>query len=442
VRRARPSAADRLDRLPIASFHREITWLLGFVFFFELGDINTFSFAAPALLKAWHLSVSTISVIVSATFLGMFVGATTGGWFSDRVGRKRALVVTVAWYSAFSMLNACVWDTRGLFVARLLTGVGLSAMTVVAITYVSEMFPARWRGTYQGWIMTIGLIGIPATAYVARFTVPIAEWGWRFVFLWGSAGLLFLLFAHRLEESPRWYERVGRLADADEALDRIEARTRVDVGRVPPVSPSAPPPPGRRRYVELFSRANRRVTLALIVAWICETQGFYGFTAWVPTLLVAHGFPLVQSLAWSSAISIGAVPGALITALVSDRWDRKWLISTVTVIVAVCGLIYGMTFRTTTILIFGFLVAMFLQTCASLFYAYTPECFPTEVRNSGAGLAYGLGRLANAGGPLLIAFIFTRYGYRSVFVYITLMFLLVSATVAAFGPATKGRALA
>jgi predicted MFS family arabinose efflux permease len=156
---ARPSAADRLDRLPIASFHREITWLLGFVFFFELGDINTFSFAAPALLKAWHLSVSTISVIVSATFLGMFVGATTGGWFSDRVGRKRALVVTVAWYSAFSMLNACVWDTKGLFVARLLTGVGLSAMTVVAITYVSEMFPARWRGTYQGWIMTIGLIG-------------------------------------------------------------------------------------------------------------------------------------------------------------------------------------------------------------------------------------------------------------------------------------------
>jgi putative MFS transporter len=184
------------------------------------------------------------------------------------------------------------------------------------------------------------------------------------------------------------------------------------------------------------------VTLALIVAWICETQGFYGFTAWVPTLLVAHGFPLVQSLAWSSAISIGAVPGALITALVSDRWDRKWLISTVTVIVAVCGLIYGMTFRTTTILIFGFLVAMFLQTCASLFYAYTPECFPTEVRNSGTGLAYGLGRLANAGGPLMVAFIFTRYGYRSVFIYITLMFLLVSTTVAAFGPATKGRALA
>jgi len=58
-------------------------WLLGFVFFFELGDINSFSFAAPAIRVGWHLSIQTIGFITSATFVGMFVGATTGGWFSD-----------------------------------------------------------------------------------------------------------------------------------------------------------------------------------------------------------------------------------------------------------------------------------------------------------------------------------------------------------------------
>src|SRR5271156_846496 len=85
----RASAAARLDRLPIVSFHRQIMWRLAFIFFFELGSINTFSFAAPAILKSWNLSISTISFIVSATFVGMFVGATTGGLFSDRVGRKK-----------------------------------------------------------------------------------------------------------------------------------------------------------------------------------------------------------------------------------------------------------------------------------------------------------------------------------------------------------------
>ena len=206
LRLARLSASARLDRLPITSFHRRIMWLLGFVFFFELGDINSFSFAAPAIRIGWHLSLQTIGFITSATFVGMFVGATTGGWFSDRLGRKRALILTTVWYAGFSLLNALVWEPIGLFITRLLTGVGLSAMTVVGMTYISEMFPACRRGAYQGWTMMIGLFGIPATAYVARFCIPLGAWGWRLVFVWGSLGILFRLLASRLEESPRWYQ--------------------------------------------------------------------------------------------------------------------------------------------------------------------------------------------------------------------------------------------
>jgi MFS family permease len=75
-------------------------WLLGFVFFFELGDINSFSFAAPAIRIGWHLSISTIGFITSATFVGMFVGATTGGWFSALTG-DRTIGIPVC-YTTFS----------------------------------------------------------------------------------------------------------------------------------------------------------------------------------------------------------------------------------------------------------------------------------------------------------------------------------------------------
>src|SRR3954451_11948663 len=99
---SRVSVAARLDRLPITSFHRRMVWLLGYIFFFELGDLNSFGFAAPAVREAWQLAIATIRRITSASCVGMFVGATTAGWFSDRMGRKRALIATTSWYSLCS----------------------------------------------------------------------------------------------------------------------------------------------------------------------------------------------------------------------------------------------------------------------------------------------------------------------------------------------------
>jgi putative MFS transporter len=439
---ARHTTAARLDRLPITSVHRRTMWIVAIVFFFELGDLNTFAFAAPAVMEYWHLSISTISHIVSWTFFGMFLGAVTGGWFSDRVGRKRALLLSTAWYSGFSLLNAAVQSTTGLSVTRLLTGFGLSAMTVIGMTYISEIFPAKRRGAYQGWVMTIGLIGIPVTAFVARSTVPVARWGWRLVFLWGAMGLVVLLFANHLEESPRWYENHGRLAEADAVLDRIEASARTEFGDLRPALKKSEPPLQHGGYRDLVSPVYLPRTAMLVTVWMAQTLGFYGFTAWVPTLLVAHGFSLVQSLTWSSAMAVGAVPGALISALISDRWQRKWSITIVSLLIALCGLMYGMTFQLAAIVIFGFLVAMFTQTFAPLLYAYTPECYPTHVRNSGAGIGYGVGRLANVFGPLIVAFLFNHYGYKSVFVYVAAMWLLVAAIVSAFGPATRAQTLA
>ena len=132
-----------------------------------------------------------------------------------------------------------------------------------------------------------------------------------------------------------------------------------------------------------------------MTVWMCQTLGFYGFMSWVPTLLAEHGFSIVRSLEQSSAMSIGAVPGAWIASRLSDRWERKSLIAIVAVVIATCGMSYGLSFRTTTIVIFGFLVAMGQQVFAALLYAYTPECFPTQVRNTGTGVSYGMGRLAN-----------------------------------------------
>jgi MFS transporter, putative metabolite:H+ symporter len=302
------------------------------------------------------------------------------------------------------------------------------------------MYPAASRGTFQGWIMGIGLCGIPAAALTARFLVPAFPFGWRLVFVWGGLAIIFPLLARRLEESPRWYEKRGQFAAADEALERIEAAAAREAGPLP-----APNPlhiaPREGHFRELFAPAVLPRTAMLVSAWIFQTLGFYGFSAWVPTLLVEHGFKLVDSLAWASAIQIGGVPGAFIAAFLSDRWERKYWITTFAVLIAICGILYGLTFETVFIITFGGLMTMFIQAFAPLLYAYTAECFPTEIRSSGTGFTYGIGRLSNALGPLLIAFLFTTYGYRSVFVYIAACWIVVAATIGLMGPRTKGRSL-
>lgn len=432
----------RLDRLPITSVHRTAVIALAFAYFFELGDINTFAFAAPSLAKQWHISVHTVAFITSAGFAGMFAGALAGGRLADVAGRRKTLILSILVYTLASLANAFAWNVPSFVVLRFVTGIGL-AMTVVANTYVSEVFPAASRGRYLSLILMIGLIGIPATAWVARALVPLAPWAWRLIFLWGALGIVSLHFARRMPESPRWLVQRGERQQAEAALLGFEAAAREQYGSLAEPDMRQPDEAlhDRVRYRELFARGQRGNTFMLIVVWVFQTVGAYGFLAWVPTLLVDHGFSIVRSLTYSSVIAVCNPIGSWIASLFVERIDRKWYITINAVAVAVFGLLFGLTFRPSFIMLFGALVVMGLQSFVAAVYAYTPELFPTRLRSSGHGLVYGIGRLANAIGPLAISVLYSSFGYQSVFVYIAVCWAIAAFAVGVFGPLTSRRPL-
>jgi putative MFS transporter len=271
--------------------------------------------------------------------------------------------------------------------------------------------------------------------------IPLGTFGWRLVFIWGGLGIFVALFSSKLEESPRWYENHGRFAEADAALDRIEARSKTEHGPLPSLAKEPPAKQDSKKVGGIFSPVYRGRTLMLIGVYVFQTLGLFGFMAWVPTLLASRGFPVDKSLLLVTIMYFGAPVGAFIAAMISDKWERKYTIAIASIVIASIGVIYGLSVKTIPIIILGFLVAMFIQAFAPLLYAYTPECYPTGIRNSGTGLAYGAGRLANGFGPMLIAFLFTSFGYISVFVYIAAMWILVALIITAFGPKTRGVAL-
>jgi putative MFS transporter len=434
----------RINRMPITRIHLPMIITLSMIFLFELADLNTFGYAAPGLMKYWNLSVNSIGIIVSASFLGMFIGAWIGGWFSDLVGRQKALILFTLFYSIMSLLNAFTTTTFELELVRLLTGIGMQAMSITGLTYVSEMFPRDHRGRYQSLILAVGLIGIPLVAWFARVVVPMGPDGWRWVFVLGSLGIvLVFLIPKYVPESPRWLEIKGRNQEAESILTHLENRIEAYQGRslpqlehFEPVSITSKVP-----LTELFSPNLRKRTIVLSLTWIFIILGFYGFGAWVPTLLVQHGYSVVKSLTYSSIISLGAVPGALLAWPITDRFGRKQSLLVIQIIIAICVILYGLAFNEATVIIFGFLSAMLLQTLTALLYAYSPEIFPTRIRSLGVGFTGGLGRLGNVVGGVVVAGIFNMFGYLSVFLYIASMFLIPGILMGVFGERTAKRSL-
>ncbi|WP_226353667.1 MFS transporter, partial [Pseudonocardia sp. ICBG601] len=140
------NVANRLDRLPISRFHKTTILAVSFAYFFEFADINSFATTAPRLIKLWGVTVSQVAYVTSLSFVGMFLGSIAASWMADRWGRKSALVRTTLFFGAFSLVAAFSWDIVSLGVFRILTSAGLSAMTVVAVIYVSEVYPAAKRG--------------------------------------------------------------------------------------------------------------------------------------------------------------------------------------------------------------------------------------------------------------------------------------------------------
>jgi putative MFS transporter len=436
------TVASRIDRLPISPFHRRLLWIVAIPLFFDVSDIFTFSNAAPALIKHWGLTNDDIALATSMGFLGMAIGGTAGGIIADRIGRVKAMMLFTLIFSVFSLATGFATGVTMLVWLRFATGLGIASATVSVITYIAEMFPAAVRGRWQSWAMVIALSGISITSWVAWFVIPTGPDGWRWIFVWGAIGLPFLILARTLPESPRWLLRVGRADAAAATLKDIEARIERWNGPLyqPAPVPPAPPKPSLG-WTALFSPAYLRTTLSLCGLWFFQTIGFYGFMSWVPTLLARHGFEMVHSLTYVTLINLGALPGALFAVFLSDRVERKYSIAAVALAIGLFGLFYGLTFEPVMIVIFGFLAATMMDTFSALGFAYTPEQYPTDVRNSGTGLAYGVGRLANVINPFVIAAIFGRLGYQTVFAYIAGAWVLTALIALLWGAKTTGRTL-
>jgi putative MFS transporter len=434
------SVAGRLERLPLSRFHRRFVTLISLGGWFDFYDIFMVAYIGAALRGSGFLDLPQLSLLVSAGFVGMFIGAIVFGIGSDYMGRRTAFVCMLLIYSLFTLVGAFAPDARWLIAARLLAGIGIGAELIVIDTYVTEMVPSGARGRYVAITQVVGFSAIPVAAAISYVLVPthFLMDGWRWVMVIGAIGSVFAWHLRRgLTESPRWLESRGRTAEAHVIVEAIEEEVIREHGTALAPPPFvAPETETRMPWFDLWKPPYLGRTVMMIGFHVLQTIGLYGWANWLPTFLVQQGVPLVTSLRYTLLMALASPVGPMFAVLWSDRLERKWTIVVLSTSVALLGFVFLRVRAPWQVVTCGALLTMLSYWFSAAFHAYQAELFPTRARATGVGFTYSWSRLSAAVSSLVIGAMLAR-GVGAVVLLISGAWLGVALIIAAFGPRTN-----
>ena len=320
----------------------------------------------------------------AALMLGAAVGGIALGNLGDRIGRTRAMGLSILFYSLFAAMGAWAQTVEQMLVLRFLVGLGVGGMWPNGMALVAESWPGASKPLVSG-VMSAGLnAGILLLSQLARLW-PITQDSWRWIFqLSGVPALLGIVVLVALPESPAWLESRG-------------------------LSRKKPTP-----LKDLFRPSLLRVTLGAMVISAIPMAGAWAASKWM--IPWADSVAGASNTAYKAATqgwwAIGATIGSLVGAQLAGWMGRRR--SYLFISAGASALTIAM-FQLTAPLQPGFHAVVFAQgLVATLFFGwlalYLPELFPVAVRATGSGLAYNSGRFATAVGVLGAGMLFSALG--------------------------------
>lgn len=441
------TAAQRLDRLPPSAFHRRLAVLIGLGLFFDAFDLYMAGGVMVALTASGWSTMATNASFVSAGALGALIGAFLAGWSGDRYGRRFTFQFNLLLFGAVSIAAAFSPSMTWLVVLRFVMGIGLGGEIVVGYATISEMVPPATRGKWNAVLFLLATAALPVSTVASYLIIP--HFGWRGMFaLSGLGALVVWVLRKQIPESPRWLESVGRYAEADAALTRIETTVAHETGRpLPPVTSDTFVPDAmsiaskRYRTRDLFRWPLAAATLVGVTLNVVGLVGVYGFIIWLPTFLVRTGMSMHTSLGYSSLMALGSLAGVVLAGLCSDWVGRRRGIIVTSLVGLVLGTAYAcLVASPVAATIVGVLMTTTMYFCGTLgFSAYVPELFPTGLRLRGCGVASVAGRAASIAAPQLVALLYAQGGgVMGVTLSLSGLLLVQAIVVGLFGKETTG----
>jgi MFS family permease len=418
----RTNVPARLDRLPWSRWHWMIVIGLGTVWILDGLEVTIVGNLSGRLAEPGSglpITQSQVTGLGAAMYvLGACIGALFFGWLTDRFGRKKLFILTLAVYLLGTAMTALSFHVWWFLLFRFITGAGIGGEYAAINSAIDELIPARHRGRID--IVINGTYWAGA-AFGALLTVPIltqlpVSWGWRLAFGLGVVlGLVILLVRRHVPESPRWLFIHGRGQEADDLVADVE-RTVEREGAVK-LDPAD-------RYITIQQRKTigfgqiagvlvknypKRAALGLGL-FIGQAFLYNAITfGYAQILQTFFKVPPGRTGYYFAVIAVGNLLGPLLLARLFDTVGRKVMITGTYVISGLLLLGTAWLFSAgrldeTTMTLCWCVVLFFASAGASSAYLTVSEIFPMETRALAIAFFYAVGTAAGGiTGPLLFA---------------------------------------
>ncbi|MFE0389017.1 MFS transporter [Streptomyces bungoensis] len=385
-------------------------------------DYFTLPLSMVALAAYFGLDSGQTGLFTTVTLVVSAIGGAAAGVVADRVGRVRALMITVVTYAVFTVACGFAPDYGTLLVFRALQGLGFGGEWAVGAILVAEYASARHRGRTLGAIQSSWAVGwaLAVVVYTLVFSFAGDDLAWRIMFWTGALPALLVVWLRR------------RVHDAPEATAAREQSPRRG-------SFAAIFRPGRDGEPGLL-----RTTVFASLLSTGVQGGYYTLATWVPTYLkTERGLSVVGTGGYLTFLISGAFLGYLTGGHLTDRLGRRRNIWLFALLSAVCVLAYANIPHgaDTLLLVLGFPLGFCMSAIFSGFGSYLSELYPTAVRGTGQGFTYNTGRAVGAVFPTVVGFLADGWGVGGALVFGALGYGL--AALALLGlPETRGKELA
>ncbi|AIA54982.1 MULTISPECIES: MFS transporter [Acidithiobacillus] len=420
-----------LDEQSITRRHRRVLWASGLGIFLDGYDLSIMAIALIVLKDQWHPSSAALGLLGTAALVGALVGGLLGGPIADRFGRKTIYLIDIAAFFFAALLSGFAWDIASLVAFRFLLGLGVGADYPLSSTYMAEFMPKDRRGAVMTWIFGLWMGGAVVSSLVGLALLHTGPDAWRWMLASGALPAILVLWMRRnLPESPRWYLRRGRVADAERVVAWLAPQLSAAERRAA-LEETAAAMEGARRHswLDLFGKRYLKLTLYACIPWFMMDVMGYALAIFLPLMLLHLGLKTnEQAVIGNTLFSLAFVIGWIPLALLIDRIGRRRA-----QIIGFLGDALGLGLVGVLLVALGEPPFWAVATGLLLFqisnsfgpgtttWIIPTELYPTELRASGHGFATAVSRLGAATSVFLLPTIQATLGEAG------LLFLLAGA---------------